>query len=92
MISIVDFERFYAVAASENAAARDEAIGRAQELEKKLKAAEGARAMAESKLQELRTQTAEREESLTARLNSMVEDLTGKRRLSEFSIDYLFCS
>jgi hypothetical protein len=34
MISIVDFERFYAVAASENTAARDEAIGRARELEK----------------------------------------------------------
>jgi hypothetical protein len=29
MISIVNFERFYAVAASDNAAARDEAIGRA---------------------------------------------------------------
>jgi hypothetical protein len=92
MISIVNLERFYAVAASENAAARDEAIGRARELEKKLKAAEDARAIAESKLQELRTQTAEREESLTSRLNSMVEDLTGKHRLLDLPFDYLFCS
>jgi hypothetical protein len=91
MTSIVNVKIFYAVAASKNAA-RDEAVGRARELEKKLKAAEGARAIAESKLQELRTQTAEREESLTSRLNSMVEDLTGKHCLLEFPFDYLFCS
>jgi hypothetical protein len=46
-------------------------------LEKKLKAAEDAHVAAEVKLDELRAQTAEREEALTARLNSMVEDLTG---------------
>jgi hypothetical protein len=74
----------FAVIASKHAAARDEAIDRARELEKKLKAAESARAAAESKLRELQTQAAEREESLTARLNSMVEDLTGKHHNDAF--------
>jgi DNA repair exonuclease SbcCD ATPase subunit len=84
------------VAASKHAAARDDALDRARELEKKLKMAEDARAAAEAKLDELqaereakldelRAQTAEREEALTARLNAMVEDLTG------MSHD-LFCS
>jgi hypothetical protein len=57
-----------------------------------LKAAEDAQAIAESKLEELRTQTADREESLTSRLNLMVEDLTSKHRLLDLPFDYLFCS
>jgi hypothetical protein len=65
------------VAASKHAAARDEALSRARNLEKKLKVAKDARAAAEAKLDELHAQTTEREEALTARLNSMVEDLTG---------------
>jgi hypothetical protein len=84
---------FHAGISSENAAARDEAICRVQELEEKLKVQEekhkGALAAAEAETQELCHQTPEHEELLAARLRGMVEDLTVKDQLSRILIERL---